>query len=192
LVKSKDASLPVRERNFNIVTYVCQDFIKSVLNSHECKASYILHDKDNEVNHWHICLRLKNATTASAVLKWFNDGVDSEGQCANTFIEYCNNVPSSLRYLIHLDDSDKHQYLPDDVFHFGQGAIQDFYDSISNGNPELDSATRAVLYLVHGGNVRDACLKFGRDFIYHYKYIRDVIADWDGVYAARDVEKDGD
>ena len=192
MVKSKDASLPIRERNFNIVTYVCQDFIKSVLESHECKANYILHDKDDDVNHWHICLRLKNATTASAVLKWFADGKDEDGNLANSFIEYCNNVPASLRYLIHLDNPDKHQYSSDEVIHWGNGAIQDFYDAISSGNPELDSATRAVLFIRNGGSVRDACLKFGRDFIYHYKYIKDVLLDWVDYRPYHDIEKDGE
>lgn len=184
--KSKDASLPIRERNFNLVTYVSKMFIETVLVQHECKANYIWHDKDDEVPHWHICLRLKNATTASAVLKWFKDGCNDDGVIQNTLIEYCNNVPASLRYLIHLDNPDKHQYSPDEVFHWGNGAIQDFYDAISSGNPELDSATRSVLFIRNGGTVSDACLKFGRDFIYHYKYIKDILYDWDCNYLFHD------
>lgn len=177
----KIADRPIRERNFCLVTYACKDCIADILSKHACKANYIYHDKDEDVTpHFHIVLRLKNATTGTAVKSWFVDAFDENGELGvNTFVEYCTNVTSSLRYLIHLDSPDEFSYSPDEVLSFGDGAINDFYTAISNNNPELDSATRAVLFLIDGGTVRDCALKFGRDFIYHYRQIKDILTDWE-------------
>lgn len=175
MAKEKDVLLS-RSRNFNLVTYANEDFIKTVLASHACKANFIFHDSDeNKQPHWHIVLRCKEATTGNAVLKWFSAAVDDDGVIQNTLIELCNNVKSSLRYLIHLDDKDKYQYSVDDVRSFGAGAINDFRESISCDNAELDTATQAVFALLDGCSVRSCVLSYGRDFIYHYDSIRRVV-----------------
>lgn len=172
---AKDENLHLRTRNFNLVTYANEASIRSILKQHAYKANFIFHDNDKDKKpHWHICLRLKEATTGSAVLKWFADAVDDDGVVQNTLIEVCNSLKSSLRYLIHLDDKDKYQYPIGSVRSWGEGAIADFNTAVSDDNKELDSATLAVLDILEGRSIRSCVMAYGRDFIYHYESIRKV------------------
>ena len=146
---ARDENLHLRTRNFNLVTYANEASIRSILKQHACKANFIFHDHDEDKKpHWHICLRLKEATTGTAVLKWFADAVDDDGVIQNTMIEVCNSIKSSLRYLVHLDNKDKFQYTIGSVCSWGEGAIDDFSQAVSEENKELDSASLAVFDLL--------------------------------------------
>lgn len=70
--------------------------------------AYIEHDKDldNLKHHTHVLMHFDNKRYASGVAK--------ELQVPSNYIVNANMIPY-LRYLIHLDDEDKHQYSIDEV-----------------------------------------------------------------------------
>lgn len=75
--------------------------------------AYILHDKDVKEDgtlkkpHWHIVLRFSNP-------KW-NSALAEELGIEERFTEEPRNFDNTLLYLIHFNDSDKHQYHIDEV-----------------------------------------------------------------------------
>lgn len=75
--------------------------------------AYIKHnfclDDDGHLKkeHIHFVAYFKNACTVSALSKVL--GIDDR------FIEVCSSISSAVRYLIHLDDPDKHQYSSIDI-----------------------------------------------------------------------------
>lgn len=114
----------------------------------------MLHDKDidEETNHlktihYHIViefdcvLRLKTIINLVSDLFHINDNQIS--------IEKCNSLDAQIRYLIHLDDKDKVQYLP--------------FDIISNNDIKVGNALSMI-------RIRDNqdCVRIVQKF--HYKY----------------------
>lgn len=116
---------PGRERQFWIRTYIepihVEKFLKTEPWIHHWATCY--HDKDfNEQHlpvtpHSHILLYTYDGKTASAVLKRF-DGLSREIYKDNpqqTRCEICFAPVRCYRYLLHLDDIDKHLYSPDEL-----------------------------------------------------------------------------
>jgi len=84
--------------------------------------AYILHDKDDTRDHYHIYLNFGNSSCDTAmVAKWFQLGyTDEKGveHSGEQFIERCKGRKTDvLLYLTHGNDSqkNKHQYSPDEV-----------------------------------------------------------------------------
>lgn len=75
--------------------------------------AYILHDCDTDVNgeckkpHVHWVGKVKNPCLLSTI-------ANKLGVPENS-VEYCKKWKSAVRYLIHMDDVDKFQYIPENV-----------------------------------------------------------------------------
>ena len=64
--------------------------------------AYIFHDVDTTTPHYHICIEFKNAKTMTAVKRFLSTDETSSADVWST--------DGALRYLIHADQPDKHQY----------------------------------------------------------------------------------
>lgn len=99
-------------RLFSIILYEKSDDYdpKEVLFNIKSNKYYafILHNKDKDNKglfkkpHYHIIIRLDNATTISALSKKLG--------IKENYIQHINNERAYLRYLIHFDDPEKFQY----------------------------------------------------------------------------------
>ena len=75
--------------------------------------AYIIHNKDKDKkglilkNHYHIIIRLENASTIDALSKKL--GVPSN------YIQRIKNERAYIRYLIHFDNQEKYQYQLEDI-----------------------------------------------------------------------------
>lgn len=80
----------------------CYKYIGEILcETENVNYSLMLHDKDNEEQpHYHLVLNYKNARTFEQIQKKF----------LGAHIELLASMYLSCRYLLHLDDKDKHQY----------------------------------------------------------------------------------
>ena len=75
----------------------------------------VLHDKDFDVErkcyktqHYHVVITFGGSYRVGTILNLICDEFHcNENQVS---IEKCNSVPMQVRYLVHLDDFDKHQY----------------------------------------------------------------------------------
>lgn len=95
------------DKDGNLIT---SDFVTNLLNEyknvHEIYA--IFHDRDDTKKpHWHFLVMCKNPRNFSTIGNIFN--VESN------FVESVINKRKMFRYLTHLDDPDKAQYLPEEV-----------------------------------------------------------------------------
>lgn len=68
--------------------------------------AYIVHNKDNKKNHTHVLIHFNNKRYATSISKELGVPIN--------YIEKANLVPY-LRYLIHIDDEDKHLYSLEEV-----------------------------------------------------------------------------
>ena len=101
-----------RYRLFSIILYEdsdSYDFKNVLFNIRANKYyAYILHNKDKDNNgqfkksHYHIIIKLDNASTIEALAKKLG--------LASNYIQNIRNERAYIRYLIHFDDADKHQY----------------------------------------------------------------------------------
>lgn len=160
-----------RSRNFSLITYLSKEDLQEVLSFHleNIKAyAYILHDKDNKENHFHLVLSLYNATTANAVCKWFRGYVDDKGQPINTIGQCVHDKSAVFCYLTHENAKDKFQYSYDDII----GYNQEFF--LDSEEIKVDSVSMALEDLLSGVSVRVLCKRYGRDFIIHSKSILSV------------------
>lgn len=112
----KEEDLNKRTRLFILVLYpdsTSYDFEEVMRNIKSYKKwAYALHDKDIKEEsqelkkiHYHIIIKTDNATTISALSKKL--GIN------DNYIEKVRNERSMIRYLIHLDDTDKFHYEKD-------------------------------------------------------------------------------
>ena len=112
----KEEDLNKRSRLFTLVLYpdsTSYDFEEVMRNIKSYKKwAYAMHDKDikedsQEIKkiHYHIVIKTDNATTISALSKKLG--------ITDNYIEKVRNERSMIRYLIHLDDSDKYHYNKD-------------------------------------------------------------------------------
>lgn len=94
--------------------YVCEEVLAR-LDDVFSEWAYILHDSDvdDEGNpkkpHIHWVGKLENATSIQAISDGKHLGVPERD------IEFCRNWKSSVRYLVHKDDSEKFQYVLDGI-----------------------------------------------------------------------------
>lgn len=70
--------------------------------------AYIVHDNDGTSDHIHYILNV----SGSRSIKSIGEMLDVNPQ----YIQICKRVKGYARYLLHLDDLDKHQYRPEQVF----------------------------------------------------------------------------
>jgi hypothetical protein len=116
------------------------------------KWAYILHDKDDTRNHYHIYINFGNSSVNTAdVAKWFELGYTKDGKdyTGEQFIEKVKGrYTDMLLYLTHGNDSqqNKYQYSPDEA-----RANFDFQTEIENaknlGNFEKYSYAQQLQYV---------------------------------------------
>lgn len=178
----------IQGRLFKLITYLDNDDIITSLNSinNLNYAYWCYHDKDvwtkkdEEENpnhvagtikepHTHIFLSLSNPSTSKALRNVFK-----ARDKPNTLIPLVSvDQRSEIRYLIHLDSSDKFQYSIDDIQSIGSKSK--LKSALRGSKVQLyDNATQSVFDIIDGVSTRQLCEKYGRDFIYHYQSIMAV------------------
>lgn len=94
-------------------TYDCDKVLLRIEDTFS-EYAYILHDMDTDENgelkkpHYHWCGKRTSPTLLSTVANAL--GVEQNS------IEFCKRWKSSLRYLVHADNQEKHQYSLDNLF----------------------------------------------------------------------------
>lgn len=74
-----------------------------------------------------------------------------------------------FRYLTHQDNPEKYQYSPDDVICSDPSSFED--------DVQTDDTWTAVEDLLNGVPLKEVARRYGRDFIYHYSHIRQLVSD---------------
>lgn len=158
----------VRSRNWNIISYVPVPLLEEyVKNDFIDRFAMICHDKDvnedGEVKecHTHIVVTYRNARTFTSVLKDFERYKRDTEQ--NTRILPVKDLNKELRYLIHIDDTDKYQYPITDVSTNRDNLLNLFEEDEQNLKVEqlLDDINNDV-------PLRTMVRRYGRDFILNY------------------------
>lgn len=171
----------LRSRKFSLVTYLNESQLCGVLlqHSHQIRSyAYAYHDKDIaetgefKILHCHVVLVLYNATSLSAVLRWFDYLTDEGGRNVNTLGEYCTDIYSQFDYLTHRHNPDKFQYSSDIV----KSDDLKFWNAVEESS--FDNLTLATFsYLDSNLPLRDLVKIYGRDFIIHYRTIKELSED---------------
>lgn len=138
----------------------------------KCEYSAILHDKDNEEQpHYHICIMFDNARTFEQIQKKF----------VGAHIEVMESKYSCFRYLLHLDDTNKHQYDIKEVIQRGNNV--EYY---SQHDEYIKLDTESVLENIQNGTITcivDAVRLFG---IKQSNMYRNILKE---LFETKDLEK---
>ncbi|MBP3608269.1 MAG: hypothetical protein J6J11_08125 [Treponema sp.] len=181
-------------RKFSLISYLNEEQIQKCLLSHGCQIrcyEYIYHDKDvfDEIDekknsehkagtpkepHYHILIVTFNQCTVSAVRKWFKGYVDSNGEITTTAQVMCD-VYSMDEYITH-DDKES---IARGKFRYPRSAVKcsDINYFQAKLESEYDNSTLIVEMLLRGVSIRQIVKMFGKDFIYHYSQIKQVVND---------------
>ena len=80
---------------------------------------FILHDKDYDIEtgelkkaHYHVLFTFTSARRLPTVFNYFSEFSD---KLKDNSFERINNIIGAKRYLVHIDNPEKHQYKPDQV-----------------------------------------------------------------------------
>lgn len=104
----------LRARHWNIKTYKSVDEIHKILKGSECIYRMISHYNDKKENgekvkeHTHIVLSFKNDRKGKTLINWLK--LED-----NAYLDKCNSLRQSIRYLIHFDDIEKATYTIDEI-----------------------------------------------------------------------------
>lgn len=109
-----------------------EKIIDNLRNSSAVQVFTILHDKDyirmedgtlvKKANHHHFCIRFENPTLLSTVANLCNLTVNNYN-----LVQRCKSYKSACRYLLHLDQKDKHLYDISEVV-VVKGTKDDYYN----------------------------------------------------------------
>lgn len=175
--KAKDRG----SRKHSLVTYIDPTLIRGFLTTC-CWAEHwamCTHDKDITADgkpketHTHIVLYTFEAKSSSAIIKLFDRfsiSIYGKDNKQNTLHEYCNDIQSQYLYLVHVDDPQKYQYDPsmryvDDIVYWSK------YERGQIDKP--NTGLSMVTDLLNGTPYRLMAERYGKEFIYHSKYIED-------------------
>lgn len=184
-------SSSVRSRNFRLITYADRLGIDLVVAMHlnQIKAySAIYHDKDTwmaddekrDINHkegtfkephYHIVLCLYNATTVSAVKRWFYGLKDDNGETVNTLGQVSKDINADFDYLTHTDSKSislgKVVYDEDLIFghnlSYFKGSAQCMFDTSQHIIEDMQKGTSYEIMW----------RRYGRDFILNFNKYKD-------------------
>lgn len=181
-----------RVRSFFIRSYIPFDELCKFLRSANWVQHYALtlHDKDlwtaedekanskhkvgePKEKHSHIILYTFDAKSSSSVEKLFDRyavSLNPENP-ESTRVEIPSSVTSAYRYLRHLDDPDKYQYsveelVADDPLYWSKHGETDGLNGDNKGLSMVED-------ILNGVSERDMCLRYGKEYIYHSKYLRE-------------------
>ena len=158
--------------NVSLITYCPLSFVETVLKNHvsQLKAfSYCLHDRDKDKEpHIHIIIISKMPMLLQTYINWFKF-IDENDNKVNTFGEKLVDIKGAYQYLLHLNSPEKYQYDEKQRKTFNT----DFFE-LKNHE---DKSILALTDILAGCSLRDCALRYGRDFIYHYAHMRQLIID---------------
>lgn len=186
--------MPVRSRKFSCITYLNETQLNACLSKHfnQIRAyEYIFHDLDTwteydeEKNPSHVCGHLKephfhliivtfHQCTISAIRKWFSGFVDENGDITTT-AQVVSDIDALDEYLTHRDKKSR-----------AEGKVLYPLENIVSSDPkyfgsylerDYDNSTIAVELLLKGVPIKTIAQMFGKDFIYHYSQIKQVVND---------------
>lgn len=170
-----------RFRKFSCVTYLSEMQLQECLQRAGDMIrgyAYCYHDKDvnddgtRKEPHMHLVLWLYNPKCINNLRGWFDRGfVDDNGEKINTLIQPCHDIKAAAEYLIHKNDPDKYQYLPESVVYSDPELFE------SPETQKEDNAILALEDLLSGMSLRECSLKYGRDFMFHYGHIKQLWLD---------------
>lgn len=172
-----------RYRKFSLITYLHEVQLRRVLVEHSNQIrvyAYAYHDKDVKEDgtlkepHTHLIIITYNACTLSAVRRWFS-GFVLDGKDVTTTAQKCTDEFEVYEYLIHntlaAKAAGKYQYDPS----IRQSNNPQYFKANEESN--WDNIQLACEMLLKGTSVHDCGKKFGRDFILHYRQIKDYLCD---------------
>lgn len=165
-----------RVRHYCVRTYLNEQTIKATLEKNLSiiyRWAYAKHDKDikrledgteqPKAEHIHLVLWFKNKMSLNQVATLFPGEENGVKQATHT--EKCATICGSIRYLVHYDDIDKHQYDLDSIKHCESwDSILDYFDY-----DKVESTEVLIIQdMLAGVPLRDIMHKYKRDFILHY------------------------
>lgn len=168
-------SKAVRFRDFFIRSYLPLEDLTNLLEEKRKtinRYALIVHDKDDSEVHTHLFIRFKERRSLNAVLEEF-PSVDSAGVKQSTHVEVCKNEIKSVRYLMHLDNPEKFQYNESEVLTFNL----DLQSYIDNESDNQDMFTVALMEMLDGVPLKELARRYGRDFIIHYRQLKELARD---------------
>lgn len=128
--------------------------------------AYILHDKDEAKNHYHVCIKYKNSTRIKNILDHL--GLEYYNPNNTDMIISKNHWNSALNYLIHNtnDSKEKYHYSEDDVI----TNIPEVINNLRLVTDEIDVFNEIADYIDTGynptyQNVRKFCNERGRAYM---------------------------
>lgn len=181
-------------RKFGLTSYLNEEQLLKCLLSHLMQIrcyEYIYHDKDlwDEIDekenplhkagtpkepHFHLIIVTYNQCTVSAVRKWFRGYVDSNGPI-NTLCQYCTDIDELDLYLTHEDKKS----LSRGKYIYSRSLVvssdKNYFDA--KIERQYDNSVLAVEMLLRGVPIRQVMKIYGKDFIYHYSQIKQVVDD---------------
>ena len=158
-----------KNSNYIVTTVRCCDLLSIHF------VACIKHDKDvdDETNHvktlhYHLVISLYNNCRVSTMLNIIVDLFHcNENQVS---IEKCNNLISSTRYLIHLDDFEKEPYNRTDIVCNDYSLLKDYLDYVD----KIKDAKDLIAIVRQFPNLLELIARIGLD---NYKRYRTTIHD---------------
>lgn len=172
-----------RYRKFSCITYLNEMQLKVCLLKHmnQIRAyAYAYHDKDVKEDgglkepHCHLIIITYNACTLSAVRRWF-DGYVQNGKDVTTTAQKCTDEFEVYKYLTHSTV----QARAEGKYQYDDGIIQSYNPDYFKADEKsaYDNILLAAEMLLSGKSVHDCGKIFGRDFILHYRQIKEYLSD---------------
>lgn len=129
--------------------------------------------------HTHVLIYTYEAKTSTAIRKnfaRFSKEINPDNP-QNTLCQVMNDTVKMWRYLRHLDNPEKYPYteeerICDDKTHWTKYEKTDGLNDVSRN-------TGFAMYqdLLNGTSTKDMILRYGKEYIYHAKHFKEVLAD---------------
>lgn len=182
-MKFHKVSSSARSRCFSLTSYLNEAQIRLVLVSHQHQVrafAFALHDKDVyteedragelKEKHYHIIIVTYNATTLSAVRRWFYGWNDDNGNMINTLGQICYDKYSAYDYLTHSDPKSiqegKYLYSKDIII------SNDYGHFTGHSTSDYDNSQLIITDMMNGVPYEILWKKYGRDFIINFDKYR--------------------
>lgn len=156
-----------RSKNFGLIlypdslSYDFNDMISYLCDTDSYDYAYILHDCDVDVNgeikkpHVHFLIRFSSQKDSNTVLKFLNTRGYEFGWREYSFsthdLEHIHSWEASIRYLIHADYPQKHQYSLKDIN--SNFDISSFFKDILDPKPKESEKVKIILDYIRYNHV---------------------------------------
>lgn len=172
-----------RYRKFSCITYLDEEFLKIRLLQHENQIrayAYAYHDKDTREDgslkepHIHILIVTHTTCTISAIRRWFA-GFYENGKEITTTAQKMGDEYECFDYLTHSTA----KAIADGKYQYDRSIVKSNNFGFFKADDEStwDNIQLACEMIMRGVSIHDCGKKFGRDFILHYRQIKDYLCD---------------